>query len=147
MLKPIDGSSLKPLFTADLKERAKPLPFRHQGRAALVDNRYKLVAPNLAAGPFELYDLESDPKESRDLTSEEPEVSKRLKQALLTWNESVQASVAGRDYPERKVHASEPPTRAWMNAPEYQKFLPQWRDRPEYNAAITKSSGKAKKKR
>jgi arylsulfatase A-like enzyme len=54
LLQPIDGSSLKPLFTADLKERAKPLPFRHQGRAALIDNRYKIVSQNVAAGTFEL---------------------------------------------------------------------------------------------
>src|SRR5688572_16321853 len=138
MLKPIDGSSLKPLLTAELKERAKPLPFRHQNRAALIDNRYKLVSPNLSGGTFELYDLEADPKESRNLTTEKPEISQRMQQRLLEWNESVKASVAGKDYPEGKVHASEPPTRSWISSPEYQKILPQLQDRPEYRAAIKK---------
>jgi arylsulfatase A-like enzyme len=145
MLKPIDGVSLKPLFTADLKERSKPLPFRHQGRAALIDNRYKLVSQNLTAGMFELYDLEADPKESKDLTADKPEVSRRMQNALLEWNESVKASVAGKDYPEGKVHASEPPTRAWVTSPEYQKYLPQLLNRPEYKDAAKKGAGKAKR--
>jgi arylsulfatase A-like enzyme len=145
MLKPIDGMSLKPLFTADLKERAKPLPFRHQGRAALIDNRYKLVTQNLTTGSFELYDLEADPKESKDLTAEKPEISRRMQKLLVEWNESVKASVAGKDYPEGKVHAAEPPTRPWMTAPEYQKVLPQLRDRPEYSAAIKQGATKGKR--
>ncbi|MGH7945247.1 MAG: sulfatase family protein, partial [Opitutaceae bacterium] len=145
MLKPIDGTSLKPLFTTDLKERAKPLPFRHQGRAALVDNRYKIVSQNLAGGTFELYDLETDLKESQDISSKQPDVNRRMQQALLAWNESVKASVAGKDYPEGKVDASEPPTRTWIGSPEYEKHLPQLRDRPEYSAAIKKSPAKAKR--
>lgn len=135
MLKPIDGSSLKPLFAAELKERAKPLPFRHQGRAALIDNRYKIVSPSIAAGKFELYDLEADPKEARDIFSAQPEVAGRMQQALVAWNASVQASVAGKDYPEGQVSASEPKSRDWFTAPEYQSFLAQWGNRPEFRNA------------
>jgi arylsulfatase A-like enzyme len=83
MLKPVDGVSLKPLFAAEVAERAKPLPFRHQGRAALVDNRYKLVTQNIAAGKFELYDLVNDPKESKDVAAEQPEIATRMQQSLL----------------------------------------------------------------
>jgi arylsulfatase A-like enzyme len=132
MLKPIDGTSVKPLFTADIKERAKPIPFRHQGRGALVDNRYKLVSQNLEAGKFELYDLETDSRETKDLTNEQPEVSRRLRETLLSWNESVKASVAGKDYPEGKVSASEPKSRDWMTAPEYKPYLAELQKRPEY---------------
>jgi arylsulfatase A-like enzyme len=135
MLKPIDGMSLRPVFATEIAERTKPLPFRHQGRAALVDNRYKLVSQNLAAGKFELYDLEADPRETKDIAGEQPDVSRRLREALLSWNESVKASVAGKDYPEGKVDPAEPKSRDWMTAPEYQKYLPEWRKRPEYSAA------------
>ena len=145
MLKPIDGLSLKPLFTAELKERPQPLAFRHTGRAAMVDNRYKIVSPDIAAGKFELYDLEADPKETKDLISSKPDIARRMQEKLLAWNESVKASVAGRDYPEGKVHASEPPTRSWIGSPEYEKYLPQLKERPEYRDAIAKGPPKAKK--
>jgi arylsulfatase A-like enzyme len=147
MLQPIDGMSLKPLLTTELAARAKPLPFRHTNRAALVDNRYKIVTQNVNAGKFELYDLESDPKETKDIFSSQPEVARRMQQALMQWNESVNASVAGRDYPEGKVHASEPPTRSWIGSPEYEKVLPQLRNRPEFSAAIQKGAPKAKRPR
>jgi arylsulfatase A-like enzyme len=135
MLKPTDGLSLKPLFATEIKERSKPIPFRHQGRAALVDNRYKLISLNLAAEKFELYDIEADPRERRDIMSEQPAVAGRLREAMLSWNESVKASVAGKDYPEGKVDPKEPKSRDWMTAPEYQRYLPEWRKRPEYSAA------------
>ena len=135
MLKPIDGASLKPLFAAEVKERTKPLPFRHQNRAALVDNRYKLIWPNLANDTFELYDLEADEKETKNVIAEQPETARRLREALRAWNESVKASVAGKDYPEGKVYASEPKSRDWYSAPEYQAYLSQWRDRPEFRNA------------
>ena len=144
MMKTVDGSSLKPLFARELGSREKPLPFRHQGRGAWIDNRYKLVSLDLAGDKFELYDLEADPKESRDLYSEKADVAKRMRGALLEWNESVKASVAGKDYPEGKVDPTEPPSRDWTTSPEYAGYIAQWKARPEFAQAITKG-GKAKK--
>lgn len=140
MLKPIDGSSLKPLFTVESKERAKPLPFRHQGRAVLIDNRYKIIWPNIAAGKFELYDLEADPKETKDIFADNPALASKMQQALVAWNETVNASVAGKDYPEGSVFAAEPKSRDWTTAPEYKEYLAQWRDRPEFRAAAKKAN-------
>lgn len=142
MMATIDGASLKPLFAREIAAREKPLPFRHQKRAAWIDNRYKLVSTELAAGKFELFDLEADPQESRDIAAEKPEVAKRMREALLAWNASVEASVAGKDYPEGKVDAGEPPSRDWVTAPEYAAYLPQWKERPEFRDAVTKG-GKA----
>jgi arylsulfatase A-like enzyme len=142
LLSPVDGSSLKALFTAEIGERAKPLPFRHQGRAAWIDNRYKLVAPSLANGTFELYDLVADPKETRDISAEQPEVARRMRDALLAWNESVKASVAGKDYPEGRLLPGDPASRDWSTAPEYQTYLREWQQRPEFS-----SLGKAAKKK
>ena len=68
-----------------------------------------------------------------------------MRKKLLDWNESVDASVAGKDYPEGKVHASEPPTRSWIGSPEYEKVMPQLRDRPEFAAAVKKGATKAKR--
>ena len=144
LLQPIDGLSLKPLFTAELPARPKPLGFRHTGRAALIDNRYKIVSPSLAKQSFEIYDLEADPRETTDLSATQPELAARLRAALLSWNESVTASVAGRDYPEGRVNPNEPSTRDWITSPEYQPYLAQLQARPEYKPAVTKA-GKKKK--
>jgi len=143
LLSPVDGISLKPLLTAELKERPKPLVFRHTNRAALIDNRYKILSTNLSGGAFEVYDLEADPKESRDLSASQPALATRLRESLLAWNASVEASVAGKDYPEGKVFGKDPPTQSWMSAPEFQPYLKEWQKRPEYRST---ANPKKKKK-
>jgi len=135
MLAPVDGTSLKPLLTAEPGERKSPLPFRHTNRGAWVDNRFKLVALNVTAGKFELYDLEADPRETKDISAERPEVFGRMRAAFLQWNESVEASVAGRDYPEGRVSEKEPKSRNWMTSPEYAPYLAELLQRPEFKQA------------
>ncbi len=39
----------------------------------------------------ELYDLAADPKESKDLAAEKPEVTDLMKQAALRWRKSLPA--------------------------------------------------------
>ena len=51
-VEPLDGISLKPLFTAELTARTKPIPFRFGIKAALVDNRYKLLTDDLRKAAF-----------------------------------------------------------------------------------------------
>jgi len=145
MLAPVDGSSLRPLFSGDVASRAKPLAFHHQRRAAWVDNRYKLIQPKIDEEKFELYDLDTDPTESRDLSATQPEIFARLRTALVAWNAAVAASVAGQDYPERKVSPTEPASRAWSTAPEYQPYLAELGARPEYQSAIAPKGTKKKK--
>ncbi|MEO6244202.1 MAG: sulfatase-like hydrolase/transferase [Opitutaceae bacterium] len=132
MLATVDGVSLQPIFTADLPARAKPLFFRHTGRAALIDGRHKILTQAIGGEKFEVFDLESDPTEAKDLSVSQPELSARLRKALLEWNASVETSVAGRDYPEGKVRAGEPKSRDWMTSPEYKPYLPQLMTRPEF---------------
>ncbi len=143
MLAPIDGLSLKPLLTSESKERAQPLPFRHTGRAAMIDGRYKIIAQKIGDGVFEVYDLESDPREQRDIGATQPEVARRLREALLRWNDSVNGSYAGKDYPEGMVAATEPKSRDWMTAPEYAPYLKQLQARPEF-APVAPKKGKKK---
>ena len=47
LLKPVDGETLKPLFTQDLKKRANPIPFRFLTKGALLDNNFKIVASSV----------------------------------------------------------------------------------------------------
>lgn len=132
MLEPRDGIDLTPLFQAELGPREKPIPFRHTGRAALVDNDYKLVSLDIAGDAIELYNLAADPSETADIAAEQPEVAQRLKEALARWNESVEASIAGKDYPEGTADPAESQPRNWMDLSEYEPYFDAWRQRPEY---------------
>jgi arylsulfatase A-like enzyme len=132
MLTPIDGESLQPLFAHEAPPRTTPIPFRYQGKWALVDNHYKMISADLTPATTELYDLSTDPKESQNIASQKPAVAQRLRQHLISWNASVEASIAGLDYPEREVSPADPAPVRWNLDPAYQSFLDQWGDRPEF---------------
>jgi arylsulfatase A-like enzyme len=144
MIKPVDGISLKPLFSRELGERKHPLGFRYQSKRALIDDRYKILTDNLAGGKFQLFDLQADPKETKDLSTEQPQVAARMRQQLLDWNASMDASFAGKDYPEGKVTPPDPASVSWFETPAYQPYLTQWKDRPEFKNSLA-AEGKAPK--
>jgi arylsulfatase A-like enzyme len=135
-VRPLDGISLKPLLTAELAERARPIAFRFGSKAALVDNRYKLLANDLGKGDFQLYDLEADSQEINDLGAQQPDRLERMKRELLAWSETVDASFAGEDYPEGAVTPADPEPQFWYNTPAYAPFLPRWKDRWEFKSYL-----------
>jgi arylsulfatase A-like enzyme len=141
MIKPVDGVSLKPLFAGEIGGRRQAIPFRFGTKAALTGQRYKILTENLGKGAFQLYDIEADPKETKDLSTEQPEVFEKMKKELLAWNESVESSFAGKDYPEGRVTPPDPEPMAWVDHPSYKSYLDGWRNRWEYESAI-KAAGK-----
>lgn len=143
MLEPQDGGSLVPLFERELETRSKPIGFRHTGRSAWVDNDWKLVWPDRGKTAYELYHLGNDPIESRDLFREQPKIAVRLKQQLLAWDESVNRSERGLDYPEGRVDPAHPKARPWMTSPEYAPHLEQFRARWEYRERIERAEMEA----
>jgi hypothetical protein len=108
-------------------------------KRAWVDDRFKLLTDNLGAGTFELYDLVADPKESRDLSAEKPEVFDRMKRQLIAWDATMDASFAGRDYPGGKVSPPDPAPVAWYDTPQYQPYLAEWKQRWEYQSYIERA--------
>jgi arylsulfatase A-like enzyme len=140
MTKPIDGISLRPLFTRELGQRRAPIGFRYRTKRALIDDRYKLLTEGIHAGRFQLYDLIADSKESQDLSLEQPEVFSRMKQQLLDWNASVDDSFAGKDYPEGEVSPPDPEPVNWFELPQYQPFLDEWKQRWEYRGYLSRKS-------
>lgn len=149
-VKPLDGISLKPLLTAEIAERSRPIPFRFGQKLALIDNRYKLLQDDRRSDRFQLYDLVTDPRETRDVSGERPEVFSRMKRDLLAWNQSVDASFAGRDYPAGAVSPPDPESIFWYDAPQYAPYLPQWKERWEFKSYIDgqrKARGTQTKKR
>lgn len=122
---PLDGISLKPLLTENLKTREKPIGFRHTQRTAFIDNNYKLLKSQVKQDKWELYDLDQDQNETTDLINELPDVAARLKTAWDAWNASIEDSIAGLDYPEQKVIPADPGPGDWEKAEAYQPYLKQ----------------------
>ncbi len=110
--RPIDGISLLPLFRKGEELRRRPMGFQSRKQLALVDDRYKLYSKNKGKS-WELYDLQADPSESKDLAEERPKVVRAMSALLLDWKASCERSLAGKDYsrPTKKTKKSVSPRR------------------------------------
>lgn len=93
---PLDGQDISPLFTGEMTTH-RPIPISYQGNEALVDRHYKLHNRPKDEKPFQLYDLEADPGETRDVATQLPEVAARLKGMLEEWRGSLVRSRMGAD--------------------------------------------------
>jgi arylsulfatase A-like enzyme len=145
LVQPVDGISLQPLLRGEPEPRTKPIPFRYGSKLAWIDGRYKLLTSDLSQGRFELFDLERDPHEQHDLSQSQPELFQRLHRDLLAWNESVEASVAGKDYAEGKLTQPDPPSLAWYETEAYAPLLDQMKDRREFQSYLERSAEPKKK--
>jgi arylsulfatase A-like enzyme len=135
MVLPVDGASIKALFSSDLKKREKPIPFRYQGKGAVVDNNYKLISPDITKNEFELYDLKKDPNETKNIIETEKEIANQMIDKFKTWNQSVEASNNGKDYPNGLPEPNGYNIQ-WNTLPEYKPYFEQWKIRPEYKEAL-----------
>ena len=135
-LQPQDGMDLSPVLESEVPRRDQPIGFRHTGRIALVDNDLKLVANDPATGIRELYDLAHDSGETEDLAAKMPDEAARLGRLLDAWNQSVEASAAGKDYPAGDFVPEESQPRWWAEQDSYKPYLDGWKSRPEYKRFI-----------
>ena len=84
--KPLDGKDVSPLILAGAGARDWPerMIFSHQnGNVSVRTPRHRL--DNRGA----LYDMVADPGQSRDLAAEQPEVAKKLSEAVVAWRKDV----------------------------------------------------------
>lgn len=95
---PLHGSSLAPLLLAG-EPPARDAVFSSsrvdgEGRQCLAvrEGRHKLIV-TVPAGTTELFDLQEDPGETRDLSSQQPELVKRLKSRLVNWRSGQRPSL------------------------------------------------------
>ncbi len=135
MLQPRDGESLRTLFDQDIKTRERPLAFRHSSRGVIIDNDLKYISQDKKE---ELYHLIDDTAEANNLAADQPEQLARMRAIYQEWDATVEASVAGKDYPEGAVDADQPARRFWYEDAAYLPFLEGWRDRPEYKGSVLK---------
>ncbi|NQZ56111.1 MAG: sulfatase-like hydrolase/transferase [Lentisphaeraceae bacterium] len=123
MLPVVDGISIRPLFAQELGPRKKPMTFHFtQSIAAVIDNNYKILQMEVGTDKYELYDLNKDPKESQNLITELPEVSRRMKALINSFTTSVKDSIAGKDYPNGIVN-DRSKRRFWSESKEYKVHL------------------------
>ncbi|PAY20196.1 N-acetylgalactosamine 6-sulfate sulfatase [Rhodopirellula sp. SM50] len=133
--RPRDGISLTPLFSGPSdaqRHRPEPIFFRYKSAAAVVDGDWKLLTKDFKKDAFELYNLASDVAESTNVAEQHPQRFQTLRRQLRNWLESTDASEAGKDYPEGRVAADHPQPMFWVDRPDYQPHLKNWKDRWEY---------------
>lgn len=145
LMQPSDGISLKPLFAEEIAARERPLGFRYRDTGAWTDNGYKLVCESREQGRYALYDLTVDHAEAKDIAAEKPEVAERMKREFAAWDATVEASFAGKDYPEGRVSPPDPEPIAWQDSPLYKPYLAEWLKRPEYKAPVARAAKRKQK--
>ncbi|MEM6471845.1 MAG: sulfatase-like hydrolase/transferase [Planctomycetota bacterium] len=130
----LDGVSLTGLFEgARSGQRQKAIGFRYKEGAAIVDNRWKILATKLRdKKSIALFDLESDPKESTNVAKKYPEQFSVLKQSLDEFVRSTDRSIAGKDYPSGRVDSDHPEPQFWNERNDYRPYLDQWQSRWQY---------------
>lgn len=80
-IKPMEGVSLAPAFKGGTIHRKNPIFWEHESNRAVRDGQWKLVAK--ADGPWELYDMESDRTEMKNLAPLQPQ---RVKAMAAQWD-------------------------------------------------------------
>ena len=80
---PMEGRSLTPAFAGKPIER-DALYWEHEGNRAMRAGRWKLAAVD-AGGEWELFDMEKDPTEMRNLAASQPERVKAMAARWETW--------------------------------------------------------------
>lgn len=95
-IQPLEGTSLKPLFTGKPLNRKNPIFWEHEGNRAIRDGKWKLVAERPEV--WQLYDVEKDRTELVDLSSKYPQVVKDLEAKYAAWYKRVGAEPYDKDF-------------------------------------------------
>lgn len=91
-----DGISLKPIFKEEVEQlKERPIFWhlasinKHGTCSAVLVGKYKLIQ-FLKDGQIELYDLEQDPLETKNIAETKTEIREELLQSLLQWRQENQ---------------------------------------------------------
>jgi arylsulfatase len=79
----MEGVSLIPAIHGKSLKRTAPLFFEHEGNRAVRDGKWKLVSKFM--GPWELYDMEADRTETKNVIDQHPRIAERLMAAYEAY--------------------------------------------------------------
>jgi hypothetical protein len=79
--------------------------------------------------------LVKDPNETKNIIDSNKEIAKRMIELFTAWSSSVDASDAGKDYPNGHAEPNGY-TVSWVDLPEYRPYFEQWKSRPEYKGVL-----------
>ena len=82
-IQPMEGVSLRPALAGQPLERKNPIYWEHEGNRAIRRGPWKAVMK--LKGPWELYNIEEDRTEQRNLIEEKPELAKELIADWEAW--------------------------------------------------------------
>lgn len=82
---PESGRSFAPSFQGKALNRKVPIFWEHEGNRAVRAGKWKIVARFLE--PWELYDIDADRGETRDLAAAHPDIVRKLANAYDVWAE------------------------------------------------------------
>lgn len=103
--KPLDGRSVAPLLLGKDGNWADRVLFSHwAGKTSARSQAHRLDADG------RLYDLRSDPGQTKDITATDPATTERLKSAVAAWRKDVGVPAKADDRPYPVGHAAFPVT-------------------------------------
>jgi arylsulfatase A-like enzyme len=82
-IQPMEGVSLVPALAGEDLNRKNSIYWEHEGNRAIRRGKWKAVMK--LGGPWELYDIEADRTEQRDLIKEQPELAEELIADWEAW--------------------------------------------------------------
>jgi arylsulfatase len=82
-IQPMEGVSLRPIFTGQAITRTQPLFWEHEGNRAVRSGNWKIVSTY--PGEWELYDMTTDRVERNDVAAQHPDIVARLGAAWSAW--------------------------------------------------------------
>jgi arylsulfatase len=88
---PLQGESLLPAFEGKAEARNKPLFWEHMGNRAVRNGSWKLVSKyeNGKVGKWELYNIDQDRTELKDLSATNPDIVQQLSGLYEQWATNV----------------------------------------------------------
>lgn len=87
-IKPMEGSSLLPLWTEQQKDIDREICFEHEGNKAVRKGKWKLVS-SYPENRWYLYDVEKDRSETADLSAAFPKIYGEMVQTYENWAKRV----------------------------------------------------------